>query len=321
MNSKNPSESNVVPLGKRAGGFHSPEALVVSELESAAALWDRLSKIGPNRVVLGFPKFEEYTQPCAHKYVILAARPGMFKTTLAWNWALNLAMGGKKVLWLGVEMGPAQMVLWSLARLTGIPERKIVAFGRQQISLPFSERSLLKQAEEKITTLPIVKWAQQRITLAQLRDTCRHVPYDAVFLDYLGLVQAPGNNIEERTANVSMEIASLARELPVYFTALVQMTRDIEHTNGGKPRYPQLSDLRGSGQLEADADVVAFLHRPAAGPGAPKDEVQLRIEKSRDGPPGVWVDLKAKPLTREMEEFTRPAEPPEEEPPPDWRDK
>jgi replicative DNA helicase len=303
MDSTKQSGSNVVELGKRGGGFRSPEALVVGELESAAAMWARLSRIGPDRLLLGYPRFEEYTQPSAHKYVILAARPGMFKTTLAWSMALNLAMAGKAVLWLGVEMGPEQMALWSLSRLTGIPERRIVAFGRRQISISFSERTALKEAEERLASLPIVKWNQRRITLQQVKETSRRAPYDAVFLDYVGLVQAPGANIEERTGNVSKEIAIIARELPVYFVALVQMTRDIEHTPNGKPRLPQLSDLRGSGQLEADADVVAFLHRFETGPQAPKDEVQLRIEKSRDGPPGVWVDLKAKPLTREIEEF------------------
>lgn len=281
-----------------------------STLDSCASWWREQARIGPNRMVLGFPQYEYLVMPSAHQYVLLAARPGMFKSTLAWNWALNLAISGKRVLWLGVEQGNALVMGWALSRMTGIPFRKLESAAREQISLHSSDAAELQACESRLATLPMVLWEKERLTEDEMVDAATKVDYDAVFLDYIGLVKAKGRNRTERVESVSEKVRAIRKAKPIHFVALAQMNREIEKTQGGKPRVPNLSDLKDSGQLEADADAVVFLHREITGPGAPQNLIQARVEKNRNGPLGI-VDLIAKPETKEIHEA-----PPQNAPPP-----
>jgi len=271
-------------------------------LDSAASLWGRLAKIGPSRMSMGFPRWEYLVEPTPHQYVLLAGRPGTYKSMLAWSWATNLAFSGKKVLWLGMDMDHTVQPLWAFSRMTQIPVRRLVAFGRQQILLSSSETSALLIAEERFNTLPLVLWSEDSITDTQMEEAILRVPYDAVFLDYVQLVQVPGVDSEyDRVNIVSERLRKIKKAHRRHLVVLSQMNRAIEHTQG-RPRPPCLADLRGSGQLEADAEIVAFSWKPEAGPGAPKDERQLRIEKNRHGPVGI-VNLRVKPETAEVEEI------------------
>lgn len=293
--------TKVVQLGSRIGGGLSSKTVTTSVLDARAEMWKRLARVGQTRMVLGFPKYERIVLPTAYQYAILAARPGMFKSTLAWIWAVNLALSGKRVLWLGIEMSHDVMFLWALSRLTEVPVREIESHGRGLTSLQSSALQRLTETQEKLETLPLVLWAERTATLQQVSEAMLRAPYDAVFLDYLGLVQTvAGAQDYDRMNAISSELRKLTSEHPVHVVALAQMNREIER-HSGKPRVPNLSDLKGSGQLEADADVVAFLHRSEVGPTAPRDRVQLRVEKNRNGPTGV-VELVVRPEWKDVYE-------------------
>ena len=296
------SETN----GLGYGGIDSAP-LTLSTLESKAALWKRLAAIGPSRLCLGFPDYENLAEPTPHQYLLLGARPGMYKTTLAWNWAVNLAKTGKLVGWFGIEMSPDQMALWTISRLTGIPAKRLEAFGRGRLSLTSDEQKRKEEAEEVYDCLPIAQWGRRRMNRVELAEAIRMAPYDAIVVDYIGLVQGESSREREheRISEASTLLRTLKEELPIFVCALAQMNRSIENPLA-KPRPPNLSDLKGSGQLEADGDVIAFLHR-AQGMAVNQREVQLRIEKNRFGPLGV-VDLLAHPEIKFVEEKPDPEE-------------
>jgi replicative DNA helicase len=293
--------SNVVPLGGR-GLTLTPETVTSSALDQAAEFWERLAKVGPTKVNLGFPRWEHLTDPRPYQYVVLAARPGMYKTTVAWTWALNLAMSGKRVLWVGLDMPASDMAGWALARLTGIPSRRLMEAGRGILSLTSSEQLTLADSERRLGTLPLVMWRRSSIDLKSLWQAATRVPYDAVFLDYVQQVQSPGLNESDRVANTSKAIRQMVTDHPLYFVALAQMNREIERPPNGKPRLPALADLKGSSQLEADPDAVAFMYRPDFGPHQDRSKVQMVIRKNRGGPPDGAIDLQAYPETRFIEE-------------------
>lgn len=286
------------------GGWRSERSgpSTVSLAEAWAEWKAQVAKIGPNAdLQTGFPAWDRLVRPLPHQYVLVAARPGMFKTTWAWMVAVTMAMAGKRVLWLGAEMGPAVATAWAVSRFSGLPFDRVYRSTSAASQLSPRESSLVQSATEKFESLGMVLWSEESLSLDQMVAAVCQVEYDAVFLDYLGLVKAPGRNAMERIECVSETIRLLRQERRTHFVALAQMNREIERVVGGKPRVPNLSDLRGSGQLEADADVVAFLHREDNGPGSNRNEVQLRVEKNRSGPPGI-VHLVARPETKEIYE-------------------
>lgn len=287
----------------RNGGWKNAAASgpsTVTPLEALAQWEEQLRRIGPNGdLATGFPEWDRLTRPRPFQYVIIAARPGLFKTTWALMTAVTLAGAGKRVLWLGTEMGSAMAMAWILSRMSGSPFRQVEKWISGGCSPSGPDTARLQSARDKFDTLPLVLSSDEVLTLDGLVEATCKVNYDAVFLDYIGLVKAPGKTASERIEAVSETIRLIRKERRVHFVALAQMNREIEKPPNGKPRVPNLADLRGSGCLEADADVVAFLHREPKVEN--KNEVQLRIEKNRFGPLGI-VNLIAKPETKEIYE-------------------
>ncbi len=268
-------------------------------LEQASKFWSSLAKLKGSTIRTGFPRIDRLLKPAVNRYVVCAARPGLFKTTLAWNMAVNLALAGRRVLWLGTEMLPQEQVGWVLSRLTRIPVETLTRYGTGEISLDSSEKQNLHEYEDKIATLPMVVWPHTGLEIQEMEECARAAPYDAVFLDYVQLVTTRHTKEYDQVKAVSLALQKLSRDLPIWIFALSQMNREIEH-HEGKPRLPQLSDLKGTGQLEQDADAVCFLHR--LGGGESKNRVDLRIVKNRYGEPDVYVPLRAEPEYRTISE-------------------
>jgi len=291
--------SNVVPLGRRN---LDTQTVTESALNKASEFWAKLAKTGDRRVSLGFPKWENLTRPKPYQYVVIAARPGMYKTTLAWTWAINLAQQGKRVLWVGMDMPGSEMVGWAISRLSGVSFRDLEAHGTNVAPLSSSSRLLVSSVTQGLESLPLVIWSKSTITVQEFHHTANLLPYDAVFIDYVQQIQSQYRTEPERISAASSAVRRLATDRPCYVVALAQMNREIERPVNGKPRLPQLSDLAGSRQLEADADVVAFMHRPTFGPERDNTEVQLVIRKNRNGPCDALCELKASPETKFIEE-------------------
>lgn len=215
---------------------------------------------------------------------VLAARPGQGKTSMALNWAVAAGIEGKKVQFVSLEMSPEQLHMRAVSSLSGVEQWKIRCGNTTS-----EEDARVTAANEAISniTFDVMKGSGRSIldlsavlTRQKLRGRC-----DLVIVDYLQLVR--GLDMRNRTnevGEVSRGLKSLAMTLNVPVVALAQLNRESEKRTGDA-RRPNLSDLRESGSIEADADIVAFIHRDPTLPDYDRT-VELIIRKHRNGPTG-----------------------------------
>ncbi|MCB9315943.1 MAG: replicative DNA helicase [Lewinellaceae bacterium] len=198
--------------------------------------------------------------------IILAARPGMGKTGFALSAAINAAQSGIPLAFFSLEMANTQLVARMLAMLSETGGHKM-----RQGQLSDADLMRLAQAAEQIENLPIYLDDTPAISIPELRAKCRRLKRQhgirLVIVDYLQLMRLTPSGLENKNANREQEVAgisralkSLAKELNVPVIALSQLSRAVESRGGAK--RPQLSDLRDSGAVEQDADIVSFIYRP-----------------------------------------------------------
>lgn len=231
---------------------------------------------------------------------ILAARPGMGKTTLAINIVDRLARAGSPVLFVSLEMDPEQIEAKRLARETGISASRLLMG-----TLTEAEEESVAQAADIIRALPVHFNRRDTVTVAQVETMARRVRgLGLIVIDYIGkiLPEPRGrqpNRVEYMT-EISGEIKNLARRFRVPVLALCQLNRAGADR---KDATPILSDLRDTGAIEQDADGVIFLHRTAcykAKDGGQQDELQVIVAKNRHGPVGecaLSFDLSTSKMT------------------------
>ena len=267
------------------------------------------------RLHVGFPKLEQMAKLSTGRYYVLAARPGLFKTTLAWTWAWNLAMSGHLVLWVSLEMSPGQMAMMAVSRHAGIPRDALDAHFTGAHTLGLVDHSTMSQAQRTVASCGELVFHdgndmsephEERTdhTLASVLDSMGKAKYAAVFVDYLQLVSSGARKEFENVSAVSKALAWHAHSRNTMVVALSQLNREIDKVPGTGPttmRLPRLSDLRGSGQIEQDADAVMFLHDPGMDPARDRSHVQLVIEKNRYGRGGI-IPLHARPEIGFIEE-------------------
>jgi replicative DNA helicase len=150
--------------------------------------------------------------------------------------------------------------------------------------------------------LPIV-FHSQGSKLHEVMDSAGKVPYAAIFVDYLQLIDTGSPKEYERVTAASSAFRDLAHHRNIFVMALTQMNREIDRVGipGSPARYPKLADIRGSGQIEQDADAVFFLHPPDTSPDRDRTRIDAVIEKNRYGDGGI-VHLKAVPQLGFLEE-------------------
>ncbi len=220
--------------------------------------------------------------------VIVAGRPGMGKTALLLNIAKNAGMALKRhVAVFSLEMSNEQLVQRLISQETGIDSQRL-----RTGKLEESEWPIFTEAIEKLNRTRIFLDDTPALTPLQLRTKCRrlHLEFnlDLVVVDYLQLMSG-GTRIENRVQEVSYisrNLKVLARELNVPVLAAAQLSRAIEQRTD---KEPILSDLRESGSLEQDADIVIFIHRPEVFEKDPTKQnlAQLKVAKHRNGPVGT----------------------------------
>ena len=220
--------------------------------------------------------------------IILAARPSMGKTAFALNLALNMAIHGIPVGFFSLEM-PA-VALWR--RLVSLHQR---IDGANILSGKVSEEEIRRILSSQMNTLPIFVDEQCGATIASIRSKARLMVrregVQMMFVDYIGLIN-PGEKFANRNQEISFisaRLKDMARELDIPVMVLCQMSRESTRLQ----IRPRLIDLRDSGSLEQDADIVMFIFRPdkagvdAYEDGAPTEGVaELLIEKFRNGKTG-----------------------------------
>ena len=194
--------------------------------------------------------------------IIVGARPAMGKTTFAQNLTYNIASINKKgVLFFSLEMGANEIIDRMISDVSGVDNWKM-----RTGNLSDEEFQKIGDAMDEMDDLPIYIDDSSAMTIVELRNKARRAMHDhdigIVIIDYLQLLQGSdrykGNRVQEVT-EISRGLKILARELNIPVIALAQLSRNV--TGRDDPR-PVLSDLRESGSIEQDADLVMFLHRP-----------------------------------------------------------
>ncbi|MEO0005915.1 MAG: primary replicative helicase [Bacteroidota bacterium] len=220
---------------------------------------------GLTGVPTGFTNLDRLTsgwQPS--DLIIVAARPGMGKTSMVLAVALNAARDfGKGVALFSLEMASTQLV----QRLISM-EAEIAGSKMRNGKLEDYEWQQLQTTVERLSNVPIFIDDTPAINIFELRAKCRRMKQQhdiqLVIIDYLqlmtGSTEGKGGNREQEIAGISRALKSLAKELNIPVIALSQLSRAVEVRGGSK--RPQLSDLRESGSIEQDADIVAFIYRP-----------------------------------------------------------
>jgi replicative DNA helicase len=194
--------------------------------------------------------------------IILAARPSMGKTALALNFALHAAHAGVGVAVFSLEMGRSQLV----NRLICAEGRLDASRVRRGTLTRDEEWPRLREAAATLYKLPIFIDDEAALTLSQVRSKARRIkaqhPEVGLFvLDYLQLMQGTGGPKESREqviSAISRGLKGIAKDLDVPFVALAQLNRGVESRTD---KRPMLSDLRESGAIEQDADVILFIYR------------------------------------------------------------
>lgn len=213
---------------------------------------------------------------------ILAARPGVGKTTFALNLAERVAASGKKVLFISLEMAIEQLTAKRFALETGLGSGLILTGALNE-----QEYADITNAIGKLTSRPMVFNRRPGASVPDIAFMARQAKdVSLLVVDYLGLIQhAAGKSMYERVTATSNALKRLARTLKAPVLCLAQLNREVEGRTTGKPR---LSDLRDSGAIEQDADGVILLHRPNAGEGENGVEfLDCIIAKNRHGAMGT----------------------------------
>lgn len=232
---------------------------------------------------------------------VLAARPGVGKTTLAINIADRVARCGKSVLFVSLEMDTEQIEAKRLARETGISGNRLL-----MSALNDEEWDLVAHAGEAIRRLPVHLNKRDTVTVAQVEQMARRIKgLGLIVIDYIGKIlpdiQGRKPNRVEYMTEISGDIKNLARRFRVPVLTLCQLNRS---GSDRKDPTPILSDLRDTGAIEQDADGVIFLHRTdlyqsQTGGGATAD-LQVIVAKNRHGAVGdcsLAFDLSGSKLT------------------------
>jgi replicative DNA helicase len=223
--------------------------------------------------------------------IIVAGRPSMGKSAIALGVAESVAQDGETSMFFTQEMTGAELTNRSLSRASGLPLDKIMdgaKFGRANGD---PDWSMLTMGVQKVSELALLIDETAGVSLmeiqARARAAKRRHGLGLVVVDYLGLMAATeGNNRTEQVGANSRGLKNLAKQLDVPIVLLAQLSRECEKRNN---KRPIMSDLRDSGEIEQDADIILFLYRDEVyNPDSPdRGTAEINIAKQRNGPTGI----------------------------------
>ena len=257
----------------------------VAEIEANQDRTDGLSGVpsgftGIDKVTLGWQESD---------LVIIAARPSMGKTAFVLTMARNMAVDHHiPVAFFSLEMSSKQLVKRLLVSETGLSSEKIRG-GKRLLDYELVQ---LHERIKDLSAAPLFIDDTPSISIYELRSKVRRLVRNAgvklIIIDYLQLMTGPPElrgMREQEVSNISRSLKAIAKEMSIPVIALSQLSRDVEKRGGNK--IPQLSDLRESGAIEQDADIVMFIHRPdyygTEEEGAVPGQAQIIIAKHRNG--------------------------------------
>jgi replicative DNA helicase len=222
--------------------------------------------------------------------VVVAARPGMGKSSFMLSIALHLALNERVPLAIfSLEMSKEQLAMRAVSMLSGVSLQNI----RHGFVKDGEWEKIVKAALE-ISSREIYVDDNPNLTTTELRVKSRKLKQEKgigiIFVDYLQLLGVPyrRSSRQEEVAEISKSLKALAKELNIPVVALAQLSRQVEHRSD---KRPQLADLRESGQIEQDADLIIFIHRPEYYKKHPPPEeegvAEIIVAKQRQGPTGL----------------------------------
>jgi replicative DNA helicase len=276
-------------------GFSGIADIVASSFGSIDALYEQGREV--TGLATHYIEFDKMTSGLqASELIIIAARPSMGKTAWAINIAQNCAVkDGKVVAIFSLEMSKESLLRRMLASESAVSSRKL-----QTGFIPREDKGKLIAALDRLMTSKMFVDDTPGITLAEMRAKARRLrqqegALDLIVIDYLQLMTGSAGSSQKKFENRTQEVSSisrglkaLAKELQVPVVALSQLSRGSEQRTGDKK--PLLSDLRESGSIEQDADVVAFIHREEYYDRENEDikgQAEIIIAKQRNGPTGT----------------------------------
>ncbi|MEE8437826.1 MAG: replicative DNA helicase [Candidatus Neomarinimicrobiota bacterium] len=281
------AESAIFAISEKRlrGGFQHIDPILQDTFEKIDALQSKSGAV--TGVGSGFMDLDEMTSGWhAGEFIIIAGRPGMGKTALALNLARNAAVNDK----VGVGIFSLEMSNYQLAMRFLCSEGRIDSHLVRTGRLPKNEWKKLSLAVGKLADAPIYLDDTPGLTVLEIRAKARRLKAEhnvgLIIVDYLQLMSGPkgAESRQQEISVISRSLKGLAKELDLPVIALSQLSRAVENRTDHRP---QLSDLRESGAIEQDADLVAFLYRPwIYNHEAEKGEAEIIISKQRNGPTG-----------------------------------
>jgi replicative DNA helicase len=270
----------------RRGGFQQLKSLLVKAVDRIDTMFHSDSAL--TGIASGFKDLDEMTSGMqASDLIILAGRPSMGKTSLALNIAENAAVGERKhVAVFSMEMPGEQLAMRLLASLGRINGHKVRTGRLDEEDWPrlMSAMTMLSEAPIYIDDTPGLSPTELRSRARRLK---REHGLDLVIVDYLQLMQAQesGENRATEISAITRSLKNLAKELDVPVIAMSQLNRSLEQR---PDKRPVMSDLRESGAIEQDADVILFIYRDEVyNEDSPdKGTAEIIIGKQRNGPTG-----------------------------------
>lgn len=285
------AESKVFAIGEQTAGDGGPEnikSILVRAVEKIDALYHSGDAI--TGLATGLSDLDELTsglQPS--DLIIVAGRPSMGKTTLAMNMAEHAAIkAGKPVLVFSMEMPADSLAMRMMSSLGRIDQHRIRTGKLDDDDWPrvTSAVHMLSEASLFIDDTPALSPAEMRTRARRIAK--EHGSIGLIVVDYLQLMKVPGFKADNRTAEISeisRSLKSLAKELQTPVIALSQLNRSLEQR---ADKRPVMSDLRESGAIEQDADLICFIYRDEVyNEDSPdKGVAEVIIAKQRNGPIG-----------------------------------
>src|SRR5688572_17440388 len=275
--------------------YESIDSVLVKTIQRIEDLRHRNEDI--TGVPSGFPSLDRVTYGWQNSdLIILAARPAVGKTALALNLARNAALHPTKptpVAVFSLEMSAGQLVQRILSAESEIHLEKIARGKMEEHEM----KQLYARGIQRLAQAPLFIDDTPALNIFELRAKCRRLKNASniglIIIDYLQLMSGTGENRngnrEQEISNISRNLKGLAKELQVPIIALSQLSREVEKRKDGN-KMPQLSDLRESGAIEQDADMVCFMYRPEYYDitsnemgESNKGETHVRIAKHRNG--------------------------------------
>ncbi|WHY77616.1 replicative DNA helicase [Neobacillus sp. WH10] len=284
------AEKSILEVAQRknAGAFHDIKDVLVRTYDNIEEMHKRVGEI--TGLETGFVELDRMTAGFQRNdLIIVGARPSVGKTAFALNIAQNVAKKtGENIAIFSLEMGAEQLVMRLLCAEGNIDAQRL-----RTGSLTEEDWGKLTMAMGSLSSTGIYIDDTPGVRISDIRSKCRRLKQEhglgMILIDYLQLILGSGRSGENRqqeVSEISRSLKQLARELKVPVIALSQLSRGVEQR---QDKRPMMSDIRESGSIEQDADIVAFLYRDDYydKESESKNIIEIIIAKQRNGPTGT----------------------------------